>query len=126
MLKVSRSTSVKIGLAPQYNTAFAVAANVKVSVENIAGSIVIQGWDKNEVQLTGELGDSVKELKTNASQSAVQITVINHKRQRVDNTKLRLRIPQTAIIDASAVSADIDISDLHSEKLSAASVSGEL
>ena len=46
-----------------------IAADVKVSVENIAGSIVIQGWDKNEVQLTGELGDSVEELKTNVSQS---------------------------------------------------------
>lgn len=103
-----------------------VAANVKVSVENIAGSIVIQGWDKNEVQLTGELGDSVAELKINASQSAVQITVVNQKKQRVDNTKLRLSIPQTANIDASAVSADIEITGLHNEKLTATSVSGDV
>ncbi len=103
-----------------------VDPNVKVSIENIAGIIDIQAWDRNEVQLSGELGDSVEELELNASTAAVQITVINRETRRIDNTSLKLKVPRAAIIEASAVSADIDVVGLDSEKLTASSVSGDV
>jgi len=34
-------------------------ADATISIENVAGNIEIRGWDRNEAQLTGELGDSV-------------------------------------------------------------------
>ena len=40
-----------------------INADAQVSIENIAGEIVIQGWDRNEARLTGELGSSVDELR---------------------------------------------------------------
>ena len=101
-------------------------ADAMVSIENIAGSIEIQGWDRNEAQLTGELGNSVEELEVNASDSSLQITVANRNERNVDNTELMLMVPRGASIDASAVSADIDVSGMDNEKLSASSVSGDV
>lgn len=103
-----------------------VDANVAVTVENTAGKIVIEGWDKNEVYLTGELGNSVKELETSVSKSSVQISVDNQNWRNIDNTELRLRVPNGASISVTAVSADIDVAGLDNEKLTVSSVSGDV
>lgn len=101
-------------------------ADAMVSIENIAGSIEIRGWDLNEAQLTGELGNSVEELEISASDSSLRITVANRNERNVDNTKLMLMVPSGAGIDASAVSADIEVSGMNNEKVSASSVSGDV
>jgi len=103
-----------------------IDANANISIENIAGSIEIQGWDRNEARLTGELGDSVDRLEVNAASSSLQITVINRNQRNVDSTELKLMVPRGASVDASAVSADIGVSGLDNEKLTANSVSGDV
>jgi len=103
-----------------------IDASATISIENIAGEIVIRGWDRNEAHLTGELGDSVDELEIEASHSSLQITVMNRNERNIDSTDLKLMVPHWANIDASAVSADIDVSGLNNDKLSASSVSGDV
>jgi len=103
-----------------------IGANAVVSVENLAGKIEIQGWERNEAHLTGTLGDSVDELEVNASGSRLEITVVNRSERNVDNTDLKLMVPAGANINVSAVSADIAVSSLDNEKLKVSSVSGDL
>ncbi len=103
-----------------------VDADVRVSVENAVGDIEIQGWNRNEVRLTGRLGDNVDELEIDETSSALQITVINRNKRDIDETVLKLKVPAGANIDASAVSADIEISGLDNEKLTGTSVSGDV
>ena len=103
-----------------------INANAAISVENIAGSIEIRGWDRNEAHLTGELGDSVDELEIKADESALRISVVNRNQRNVDSTHLKLMIPVKASVDASGVSADIGVFGLDNEKLTASSVSGDI
>lgn len=101
-------------------------AKASISIENIAGEIVIQAWDRKEARLTGELGDSVEELEIDASNSRLQISVKNRNQRNVDSSRLKLMVPKKAGIDATGVSADITISGMDNEKLSATSVSGDV
>ncbi len=108
-----------------------INADASVSIENIAGEIVIQAWSRNEVQLTGELGDSVEELEIDASESRLQIRVKNRNERNsrnryTDETKLKLMVPGGVNIDAVGVSADISVAGMVNEKLSATSVSGNV
>jgi len=101
-------------------------ARATVSIENIAGEIVIQGWDRDEAHLTGELGNSVDELEIDASRSRLQINVKNRNNRNIDDTDLKLMVPLGANIDVSAVSANIDVSGMENDKLTASSVSGDV
>ena len=103
-----------------------IDANATISIENIAGEIVVRGWDRNEAHLTGELGKSVEELEIDASSSSLQIEVVNRNERNIDSTDLKLMVPRGASVDISAVSADIDVSGLDNEKLTASSVSGDV
>ena len=101
-------------------------AKATVSIENIAGEIVIEGWDRNEAHLTGELGDSVEELEIDATRSSLRINVMNRNKRNIDSSVLKLRVPRGANIDAQAVSADIEVSGMNNDKLTATSVSGDV
>jgi len=101
-------------------------AKASISIENIAGEIVIEAWNKKEAQLTGELGDSVEELEISASKSSLHISVQNRNERNIDSTVLKLMVPKGASIDAEAVSAGITVMGLDNEKLSASSVSGDV
>jgi len=103
-----------------------IDADASISIENIAGEIVIQAWDRNEAHLTGELGKSVEELEIDASKSSLQISVVNRNERNIDNTELKLMVPIGASVDISAVSADITVSGLDNDRLTAASVSGDV
>jgi DUF4097 and DUF4098 domain-containing protein YvlB len=103
-----------------------IDANANISIENVAGSIEVRGWDRNQAQLTGELGNSVDELEINATDASLHISVVNRNQRNVDSTELKLMVPKGAGIDVSAVSAHIDIIGLDNEKLTASSVSGDV
>jgi len=101
-------------------------AHAMVSVENTAGSIEIQGWQRNEVHLTGKLGDNVRNLEVNQSDSGLEITVVNRHERNVGDTRLVLQIPAGATLEATGVSADIDIKAMKNAKLTAKTVSGDV
>jgi len=105
---------------------WAIDADATISIENTAGKIEIEGWNRNEAQLTGELGDSVDELEIDASNSSLRVNVVNRNSRNIDSTDLKLMVPKGASVDASAVSADIDVSGLDNKKLTVSSVSGDV
>jgi len=103
-----------------------VAADARITVENTAGEIVVQGWDRDQVQLIADLGNSVKNLDIKESSSGLQIHVENRSERNTDSTDLLLKVPASALLDITAVSADIDISGLDNARIKASSVSGEV
>ncbi len=103
-----------------------IDAKATISIENVAGKIVIEGWERSEAQLTGELGNSVDEVEISATKSNLQINVVNRNERNIDSTYLKLMVPNGANVNASAVSADIEVSGLDNEKLTADSVSGDV
>ena len=103
-----------------------IDADASISIENIAGKIIIEGWNRKEARLTGELGNSVEELEISASSSSLKINVANRHTRNIDSTELKLMVPEGASIDATAVSADIDVSGLNNDRLGASSVSGDV
>lgn len=102
-------------------------ADGRVQVENLAGSITISGWDRNELHLTGDLGDGVEELEISESAQGVSIVVRNRQNQRyVDETDLELKVPAAASVIAEGVSSDIDISGMDGGSFDLSTVSGDI
>ncbi len=103
-----------------------INADAIISIENVAGKIEVEGWDQNAARLTGRLGDSVDELEIEATGSRLKINVSNRRSRNVDSTELRLMVPRGASVSASGISANINVSGLVNEKLTASSVSGDV
>ena len=103
-----------------------IGKDATVSVSNVAGVIDISTWDRNEVHLSGSLGNN-QELEITENTSGIQIEVRHiDDSDEYDETELLLVIPAGASIVADGVSADITIRDSRGASISADSVSGDI
>jgi DUF4097 and DUF4098 domain-containing protein YvlB len=102
------------------------ASDGSVEVSNIAGSISVDGWDRNEVRVSGTLGRNVEELIFERDGDRITVKVKVPKRGGSGiASNLRVSVPQGNSIDVATVSADIDVTAVQGEqKLEA--VSGDI
>ena len=85
----------------------------QVEVSNTSGSVTITGWNKNEVEVAGDLGEGSERLEFTSSGGITRIKVVLPKKTHdVDDTDLDIRVPSRSSIAVNTVSADIVVRDV--------------
>ena len=113
-------------LAAEINESMDADSDGTVSITNVAGSVDVQGWARNQIEITGELGDDVEELIFERDGDEVEIKVKTRRRNSHDiDSDLVIRLPQGSSLEINTVSADIDVAEVAGEQ-SLESVSGDI
>ncbi|PKV12535.1 DUF4097 family beta strand repeat-containing protein [Xanthomonas prunicola] len=103
-----------------------LARGGRVELENIAGSIRVRGWDRDEVALTGSLGEGQR-LQVDESSNRLQFEVIYPRNSRNSKgAELELRVPRGAVLQVDAVSAAVNVDQVDLARLQLKSVSGDV
>ncbi|MCU0302721.1 MAG: DUF4097 domain-containing protein [Thermoanaerobaculales bacterium] len=101
-------------------------AGGRVEISNIAGSVEVVGWSGDQVEISGRLGDGVKDLEVVPSGSRLVIEVEQERHsRRGGEADLTVRIPAAADLEVETVSADISVEGLAGE-VGLESVSGRI
>jgi len=80
-----------------------------VEVSNVSGTVTVTGWDRNEVEVTGELGDGTERLEFTSQDKVTRIKVVlPSKSYNVDDTDLIIHVPAGSRLSVNTVSADIN------------------
>ena len=100
------------------------ASDGTLDVNNVAGSIEVVGWDRNEVQVTGSLGDDVERLDFRRDGDRVIVAVVLRDDHRsVDDTRLTINAPRKNDVEVRCVSANLNVRGIEGEQ-ELSSVSG--
>jgi DUF4097 and DUF4098 domain-containing protein YvlB len=104
----------------------AAQANGEVVISNVSGTVNVRGWDRNEVQVSGHLGDDVERLEVESSGSRTTIKVVLPRGSSHDSEAvLEVHVPKGSSVEVGAVSADVSSRGvLGTQRLK--SVSGEI
>ena len=79
-----------------------------VEISNTAGTVVVTGWDRNEVEITGDLGEGTERLDFTKGDKVTRIKVVlPHMSHNVDDTDLIVKVPTGSTLSINTVSADI-------------------
>lgn len=99
-----------------------------VEIDNLKGRIQVRGWERNEVQVTGSLGDGVEKLVVDGDKDHLTVRARYPKQtdDRTGPTDLVLQVPLRADLDIESVSADIDVAGVAAGDISVDTVSGEV
>jgi hypothetical protein len=93
------------------------SAQGSVEIDNVAGLIDVQGWDKAEVAVTGTIGKGVERVDVTGDGNRTSINVIlpNDRNwgMRDGEAHLVVHVPANSSIAASLVSSDVKISAVH-------------
>jgi len=99
-----------------------------ISVDNLAGSITIVGWDRDKVEIKGTLDKKAEKLRVEGDREELEIRVKYPKKKNLNIRKgsvLEIRVPENCRLDLEGVSCDIDVSKFHG-RLEAGVVSGNV
>jgi DUF4097 and DUF4098 domain-containing protein YvlB len=84
-----------------------------VEVVDVAGSVLISGWDQPEVAVTGQAGDDVQrvEVTSSGNRTTIRVLVPDSRHWLGDSSaKLVIRVPAHSSLNVSLVSADLKLS----------------
>ena len=105
-----------------------LAPGGEVDIEVLSGTVTIEAWDQNSVEVTGTLGDGVEGLEFEGDEDGVYIEVEYdedyHGKQEV-GTSLTIRMPAGAALSVETVSASISVTGIAGE-MDLESVSGQI
>lgn len=113
-------------VATEINESMDAATDGTVSISNISGSVEVQGWSRNQVEITGDLGSDVEELFFQRDGDEIEIKVKSSRGNSRDiESDLVVKVPLASSLEVNTVSADIDVAGLTGEQ-SLESVSGDI
>lgn len=116
----------------QVNERGAMPADGRVTIENLAGSVKVVGWDQAEISVTGTLGQDVERLDFSAGARS-QVEVIYKERHgrkgdrmrdllgggdgggEDDGADLTVQVPRGCQLHVEVVAADVDVSGVSGE-----------
>ncbi|MDB6164432.1 MAG: hypothetical protein JWL98_1864 [Xanthomonadaceae bacterium] len=107
-------------------------ARGRIQVDNLKGRIQVRAWDRNEVHITGSLGEGVERLVVEGGGDHLVVRVQYPKNfgawrgDRTGPTDLQLQVPLRAALDIQSVSADVDVAGVAPGDLSIDTVSGHV
>ena len=102
-------------------------ARGRIEIENLKGRVEVRAWDRQEVKVTGTLGDGVEKFSMDGDRRNLRIEVKYPSRSgRTEPTVLIVQVPILADLEIETVSADIDVHGIASRELSLESVSGDI
>lgn len=108
--------------------------NVQLQISNVKGSVTVTAWDRNQVQVTGRLGDGAKPLAIEGSNSSMSIKVESAGKSgwlnwgsdtSMGSTTLDVRVPKGASLDVDVVSAPMNIDGIEGGTIKVNTVSGK-
>ncbi len=111
----------------------AASASAEVSISNITGSVNVIGWDRNEVQVSGELGEGAKPLEITGDNNHLTIKVESRGGSgwfnfggdsKMAPTTLELHVPRAASIDVNVISAPLVVDGLTGGNIKINTISG--
>jgi DUF4097 and DUF4098 domain-containing protein YvlB len=110
------SDSDRSGESTKVNETRPAKADGEVRISNLSGTVRIEGWDKNQVQVTGTLGPGVERLEITNDTGEVEIRVIlprrGHYEDNDGDADLVIEVPKASRVEVNTVSADVEAHDV--------------
>jgi DUF4097 and DUF4098 domain-containing protein YvlB len=102
-----------------------VTPQASIRINNVAGEVIVSGWDREEVHLEARMDDRVEEMVFDCTESRVDLRFVYPKRIRDCKVYVTIQVPRGAKVEVETVSASIDASAFSGEVM-LKSVSGDV
>ncbi|NOX70499.1 MAG: DUF4097 family beta strand repeat protein [Gammaproteobacteria bacterium] len=126
LLVIASALSATTAVAEDVEKTIDASAKGNVSISNIAGSIEVTGWSRNEVKVIADLGRGVDELivERDGDEVIIKVKAPKHNARSI-SSDLTIHVPENSSLEVVGVSADIEIDNVFGE-LRLHTVSGDM
>jgi len=101
----------------EVNQSLDVIGDGLVRINVVRGEVKVMGWDKNKVEVRGELDEQVEEFifEVNGDETRIEVRIprTRHTRYFNDETDLSIRIPRNSRLGVTGVSTDVEVKEVN-------------
>ncbi|NII12111.1 DUF4097 family beta strand repeat-containing protein [Oleiagrimonas sp. C23AA] len=110
-------------------------ADAHVSIDNVKGEVTVTAWDRNQIRITGTLGDGAQPLKVSGDSHDLSIKVQGPSSSgwfswgndtHMGPTALNIQVPSGVSLSVDVVSAEVSMSGLKGGRIDIDTVSGRV
>jgi len=106
-------------------------ARGRIDIDNVKGRIEVRAWDRDEVKISGTLGEGVEKFVVEGDRQHLAVEVRYPQggwgnRDKSGPTELLLNVPRRADLEIESVSANVHVTGVASSVLSINTVSGDV
>jgi len=106
-------TSIAFAEQREVNQSLDVSTDGFVHINVVRGVVTVTGWEKNQVEVRGELDEQVEEFifEGNGNETRIEVRIPRSRGMRYfrDETDLTIRIPGNSQLRVTGVSTDVEV-----------------
>lgn len=84
-----------------------------VTISNTAGSVEVEGWSRDEVDVEADLGSGVEELVVERDDDEVRVVVRSRRNSNRSSSDLVVKVPENSTVKVGGVSIDITVANVY-------------
>ncbi|MCH8256844.1 MAG: DUF4097 family beta strand repeat protein [Proteobacteria bacterium] len=101
----------------EVNQSLDVPADGLVHIIVVRGEVAVMGWEKNQVEVRGELDEQVEDFifETSGDETRIEVRIPRTRGMRYfrDETNLTIRIPRNSRLRVRGVSTEVEVKDVN-------------
>ena len=88
--------------------------NVRLELANRTGTIIVEGWDRNEVEITAYMEAPVAAIEPKNLSGTIRINVIqdNQGKDDIGNVNFTIRVPFSSSVDIQTVIGNLSVNNI--------------
>jgi hypothetical protein len=93
---------------------FPADSNVRIQLTNRSGTVVVEGWDREQVNVTATLEAPIANLEPVEIDGTIVINLVkdNRGRNEVGNVNFSIRVPRSATVDIETLVGNLIVSNV--------------
>ncbi len=89
---------------------FPVRPDVRLELKNRSGTVTVEGWNQNKIEITASMESSAAHFAPSASNDAVEIDMMStNARGDVGDVNFRIRVPVNSTVDIQTLRGNITV-----------------
>lgn len=86
-----------------------------IEIINTRGEVLVSAWDRNEIQVNGELDDLAEEFifEVRGNQARIEVKIPRRNVNWGDGSDLEIRVPAAARVSVDSVSSDVTVEGIN-------------
>jgi DUF4097 and DUF4098 domain-containing protein YvlB len=102
--------------------------NVRFEMKNISGTITVEAWDKNEIQVTATIYSPAAQFTPEQTEGCIGIDIVRDNRGRmVGDINFKVKVPVNSTVNIETKRGNISINNIRGEMVRArVSTSGDI
>jgi len=105
-----------IAAQKRFSKTYPAGQNVRLKLLNRSGSVTVEGWTRNEIQIIANLEKPVATLEPQNLSGTIDINLVrdNQGKGEVGSVNFLIRIPYTAMVDIETMMGNLSITSIRS------------